>query len=123
MRDEEWLAPGAAARAAGVSRRSTWRWISLGLVPVRESDGHRYVQVQALKERARARSHGTHGVPGADAAPVATTRERVPLPPATAAGEEPLAVRVEVLRDLVHALVLRIEHVERHFGLAPPVIR
>lgn len=114
---EVWLCIGAAAEAAGVARRSAFRWIGRGAIPVRRVGPRRLVEVGALRlfaeRRGRAKGvalfRANGSAPGCAAPP--------PLPTAEQEAQMAAVTSVLLIEEQVAALWPRIDRIERALGL------
>jgi hypothetical protein len=94
---EVWMQPTAAAKAAGVSARSVFRWAARAKVPVRVEGKTRLVEVNALRAYAARPWRATVAQGTATESPAASS----PSP--------------EAFAELVH----RVERLERTLRLPP----
>ena len=112
----------AAADAAGVSRRTVFRWLEHGHVPCRVLGARRVVAVEALRRFAASHHTGNRASRPDLALNPATSGETGDAPPPPADGEfgealEALSVQCTVNGEQVAALWNRVENLEHHLGL------
>lgn len=114
---EVWLSIGAAAEAAGVARRSAFRWVARAAIPTRLVGRRRLVEVGALRLFAANRGRATRAA--LFSATGGSTDCSAPPPRSTPEHEALLAAAVSVtlVEDQVAALWPRIERIERALGL------
>lgn len=117
MACEEWLPIGTAADAAGVARRTAFRWVRASLVPVRPLGRRRCIEVGALRRVAAERqcatgtalNHATAAHPDETNAP--------PLPSFEPDAVVALSESVANVEELLNSLAIRFGAIERALGL------
>jgi hypothetical protein len=110
-----WFTIGSAADAAGVPRRSAFRWAAASLIPVRVIASRRCTEVAALRLFAVGR-RGTRAMAPMQATPDGESVAPPSLPPA----EETIAALSEGLicaQEQGLALLDRVDRIERALGL------
>ncbi len=120
--ESTWMSITAAADAAGVSRRSAFRWVERGHVPCRVAGTRRVVAVEALRGFAASHHPGNRATQPDLAPNPATSGETGDAPPPPADGEigealETLSVQCTGNSEQIAALWTRLENLERHLGL------
>jgi hypothetical protein len=114
---EIWLTVGPAGDAAGVARRTAFRWVALRLLTIREVSGRRCIEVGALRRLALAR-HNAKGM-APNAASPDPSDETVAAPHPAPEQEALLALSESManVEELLAGLVLRLDGIERTLGL------
>lgn len=114
---ETWLPVGPAATAAGVARRSAFRWVQAGLIPVRTEGNQRCIEVNALRRLGEARQGATQ--PAQIRATPRNPDETATIPHPGLEDEALLALSVSMsnVEELLAGLVLRLGGIERMLRL------
>lgn len=109
---ERWLTIGLAARAAGVSRRTAFRWASLGIIPVRQAGTRRCIEVGALHRLTLNR------VPAARVQPLGGAEAANSPSPTEADTLAALSEGLVVAQEMTNSLFNRVARLERLAGLS-----
>jgi hypothetical protein len=115
---EVWFTVGTAADAAGVPRRSAFRWAAAGRIPVRMIGPRRCTEVGALRLFAASRG-GTRAMAPMQATPhgESATPPSVPPDEDTTEAIAALSEGLVCAQEQALALLNRVDRIERALGL------